>query len=156
MNTTQKVFGFVILAALCVALMAGANVLAAGEVLTRSAITIAGGQATVNGIEARSAVGQPLAGIEISSAGDVCVGLLCPGSGSSQDVPATPSATPGGSSTPGSSSTPTASLTPDESSTPEPSATPTGTLTPQITPTASTTPATGDTNPRIFLPLVAR
>ncbi|MBX3010937.1 MAG: hypothetical protein KF832_05495 [Caldilineaceae bacterium] len=115
--------------------------LAAGEVLTRAAITIAGGQAVVNGIEVRSAIGQPMAGI-VSNNGEMCVGLMCPGSGSTQGVPPT---TP----------TPTGSATPSASTTPSGTVTPTGSVTPSSTLTPISTPGTGTSN-QIYLPLITQ
>lgn len=135
----HKIFNYILLIAFCTALVVAGNVLAAGEVLTRSAITIAGGQALVNGIEARSAVGQPVAGIISSAAGEMCAGLMCPGSGSTQGVPLT---TP--------TSTATASTTPNSSPTPNSSVTPTTTPTPTSTP-----PSTGN-GTNIYLPIVIK
>jgi len=137
----HKIFNYILLIAFCTALVVAGNVLAAGEVLTRSAITIAGGQALVNGIEARSAVGQPVAGIISSAAGEMCAGLMCPGSGSTQGVPLT---------TPTPTSTATASTTPNSSPTPNSSVTPTTTPTPTSTP-----PATGN-GTNIYLPIVIK
>lgn len=150
MKQEHRVYYYSLLAILGVALVLGGTVLAAGEVLTRSAITIAGGQATVNGIEARSAVGQPLAGIVNSASGEeMCVGLMCPGSGSTQGVPLiTPSPTATGSVTPGPS--PTASTTPGATTTPG------STTTPTTTPTPGSTPPPTNSGSNIYLPVVAR
>jgi|GEM_PF-2987091 len=139
MQQRHKIYHYILLIAFCAGLVVAGTVLAAGEVLTRSAITIAGGQALVNGIEARSAVGQPVAGIISSAAGEMCAGLMCPGSGSTQGVPLT---TP--------TSTPTVSTTPSSSPTPNTSVTPTATPTPTSTP-----PSTGN-GANVYLPLVVK
>ena len=133
MQQRHKIYHYILLITFCAGLVVAGTVLAAGEVLTRSAITIAGGQALVNGIEARSAVGQPVAGIISSAAGEMCAGLMCPGSGSTQGVPLT---------------TPT--LTPSSSPTPNTSETPTATPTPTSTP-----PSTGN-GTNVYLPLVVK
>ena len=145
MQQRHKIYHYILLIAFCAGLVVAGTVLAAGEVLTRSAITIAGGQALVNGIEARSAVGQPVAGIISSAAGEMCAGLMCPGSGSTQGVPlTTPTLTPSSSPTPSSSTTPSSSPTPNTSETP--TATPTPTSTP---------PSTGN-GTNVYLPLVVK
>lgn len=145
MKNLSKLHRIVLLVALCSAIAIAGAALAAGEVLTRSVVTSAGGQATVDGIEARSAVGQPVAGIITSEGnGGVCVGFICPGSGSTQGVPAiTPTATPDESATPG--TTPGSTGTPDPSVTPDASQTPGTTPTPDSTPGSTTTPGPGTT-----------
>ncbi len=148
MKDAHKVHKYILyslLLTLCAAILIGGTALAAGEVLTRSAITIAGGQATVNGIESRSAVGQPVAGIINSGVGDICTGLMCPGSGSTQGVPQiTPTATPA------------ASTTPNPSQTPGATGTPSVTPIPGSTNTPSATPIPGSQDNNLYLPLVTR
>lgn len=145
----HKLYYYILLASLGLVLLISGTVLAAGEVLTRSAFTIAGGQAVVNGIEARSAVGQPIAGI-ISNNGEVCVGFVCPGSGSTQGVPPiTPSPTVTGSVTPEASTTPGSTTTPSSTTTPGATTTPT-------TPTPGATPPPSGSGSNIYLPVVSR
>jgi len=141
MKYVQKIHIYSLLLTLCAALIMGGTVWAAGEVLTRSAITIAGGQAIVNGIEARSAVGQPVAGIISSGVGDMCSGLMCPGSGSTQGIPQI---------------TPTASTTPNPAQTPGSTSTPGATPSPGTTSTPGATPIPGSQDNRLYLPLVTR
>ena len=171
MRNKKQVYRLALLLAICAAMALAGAALAAGEVLTRSVVSSAGGQDTVNGIEARSAIGQPVAGIVTTGgSGGVCVGFLCPGSGSEQGMPeitptataettptaettGTPSTTPNSTGTPDSTTTPETTGTPGETPTPDPSQTPASTTTPGATPTPSPTSTFGDKTD-VYLPLI--
>ena len=112
MQNVRRVPTFVLLLALCFVVLWGGTVLAAGETLTRAATTVAGGQAVINGVEVHSAVGQPVAGSVSGSSGELCSGLLCPGSAVAQATPATPVASPSPQTTTTPASTPQATTTP--------------------------------------------
>lgn len=78
------------------ALLLASTAFAAGERITRSALTSGGGTLSSAGVQLRAAVGQPLAGT-VSGATRLCSGALC-GAG----APATPDPAPAPDLTPGS------------------------------------------------------
>lgn len=84
--TKRKALGLGVMGGLAVLLLSMGIALATGEMIPRSLIGSGGGEISGDGLELRSAIGQPVAGT-VGQGPTLCIGFICGPGASSSDKP---------------------------------------------------------------------